>query len=116
MSTLTNSSGQFVFCPLPSGTYDVVIVGQSTAGVVYSPTVVTGVSTGSAMTVVPLHALPVVSVAAAKVEGSGTSQHSANQPSGGVLNCSPNELMSTAVTPVAGVTSPVSTLAFVKCQ
>src|SRR6266851_944564 len=86
MSTLTNASGQFVFCPLPSGTYDVVIVAQSTAGVVYSPTVVTGVSTGSAMTVVPLHALPVVSAGAATLQGSVTSQNSANPPAGTIAD------------------------------
>ena len=36
--------------------------------------------------------------------------------SGGVADCSPNELKSTAVTPVAGTTTPVSTLAFTGCQ
>ncbi len=211
MSTVTNASGQFVFCPLPSGTYDVVIVGQSTAGVVYSPTVVTGVSPGSAMSNVQLHALPVVSVGAATLQGSVTSQNSAIPPagtitdvqlstlepvsstltvtvplipnttqssvvlalstassstcpagtdcvnyslmvpagpafvgtfsaggttvtqsvlpasyqvdaiafvpsSGGTSNCSPNELESTAVVPVAGAVAPVSTLAFTGCQ
>jgi len=55
MSTLTNSSGQFVFCPLPSGTYDVVIVGESTSSVAYAPTVITGVSTGSALSTVKLY-------------------------------------------------------------
>lgn len=55
MTTLTNSSGQFVFCPLPAGTYDVVIVGESTSGTAYAPTVVTGVSTGSALSTVKLY-------------------------------------------------------------
>jgi hypothetical protein len=32
------------------------------------------------------------------------------------LNCSPNELQATPVTPVAGSTLPVSTLAFAGCQ
>jgi len=211
MSTLTDSSGQFVFCPLPLGTYDVVVVGQSTAGVVYSPTVVTGVSTGSSLSIVPLHALPVVSAGVATLHGTVTTQDSANPAagtrahlqlsmleavsstltvtvplvpnasqssvvsalatssnlacpigtdcvsynlkvpagpafvgvfsaggttltqsalpasyqvdgiasvpsSGGVLDCSPSELRSIAVTPVAGVASSVSTLAFVGCQ
>jgi len=211
MSTLTDASGHFVFCPLPSGTYDVVIVGQSTSGVVYSPTVVTGVTTGSALSVVQLHALPVVSVAAATLQGTVTAQNTAtpaagtvadvqvsaleavsstlivtvplipmaSQPSaalalstvasstcpsgtdcvgyslklpagaafvgafsaggttvtqsalaasyqvdgiafvpssGGTLDCSTNELKSIAVTPVAGATTAVSTLAFMGCQ
>jgi hypothetical protein len=86
MSTLTNASGQFVFCPLPTGTYDVVIVGVSSAGVVYSPTVVTGVQTGSAMTAVPLHALPVVSAGAATLQGSVTSQNGATPPAGTAID------------------------------
>lgn len=77
MTTSTDAGGNFVFCPLPSGSYDVVVVGQSAAGTIYSPTVVTGVSTGSAMGSVPMHALPVVSVAAATLSGLVTSQNGA---------------------------------------
>ena len=65
----------------PSGMYDVVIVGQSAAETIYSPSV----ATGSAMGVVPLHALPVVSVAAATLNGSVTSQNGAS-PSAIVLD------------------------------
>jgi cytochrome c5 len=36
--------------------------------------------------------------------------------SGGVADCSPNELKSTPVTPVARSTTPVSALAFTGCQ
>jgi len=78
MSTLTDSSGNFVFCPLPSGTYDVVVVARSAAGVVYSPTVVTGVTTGSAVGVVSMHALPAVSAAAASLQGVVTTQTGAS--------------------------------------
>ncbi len=86
MSTLTSANGDFVFCPLPSGTYDVVVVGLSTAGVVYSPTVITGVSTGSAMSVVQLHALPVVSVGPSTLHGTVTSQNSASPAAGTVAD------------------------------
>lgn len=211
MSTLADANGQFVFCPLPQGTYDVVIVGQNKAGVVYSPTVVTGVTTGSALSTVALHALPVVSSGLAMLQGQVTSQNgatpaagtavdvqlsaleavgssltvtvplvpgarqssvvatvttasdsscptgtdcvsyslglSAGTPfvgaftaggttltqsplpasyvvdgiafvpsSGGMLDCSPNELKSNAVTPAPGAPLPVSTLAFAGCQ
>jgi len=211
MSTLTDASGHFVFCPLPQGTYDVVIVGQNTSGVVYSPAVITGVTTGSALSTVALHALPVVSVGPATLQGQVTSQNMANPAaataidvqlsaleavsstltvtvplvpnttqssvvaalttaansacpantdcanyslqlsagapfvgafsaggttltqstlpasyvvdgiafvpsSGGTLDCSPNELKATAVTPAPGVPAPVSTLAFAGCQ
>ncbi len=211
MSTLTDASGQFVFCPLPQGTYDVVIVGQNTSSVVYSPSVVTGVATGSALSTVALYALPVVSAGPATLQGQVTSQNGANPAaatgidvqlsmleavsstltvtvplvpnatqssvvaavttvsntacptgtdcvnyslnvsagapfvgafsaggamltqstlpasytvdgiafvpsSGGTLDCSPNELKATPVTPAPGAPLPVSTLAFAGCQ
>ena len=47
-STTANADGSFVFCPLPAGTYDIVIAGSRTSdGALYSPTIVTGVSVGS---------------------------------------------------------------------
>ncbi len=82
MNTLTDSKGGFVFCPLPTGAYDVVIVGQSTAGVAYAPTVVTGVTTGSTMSVVQLHAQPAIAAGAATLQGQVTSQNSASPPAG----------------------------------
>jgi len=211
MSTMTDASGHFVFCPLPQGTYDVVIVGQNTSGVVYSPSVITGVATGSALSTVALYALPVVSTGPATLQGQVTSQNGANPAaatgidvqlsaleavsstltvtvplvpnatqssvvaalsttsntacptntdcanysldlsagapfvgafaaggttltqstlpasytvdgiafvplSGGTLDCSPNEMKATAVTPAPGAPMPVSTLAFAGCQ
>jgi hypothetical protein len=209
MNTLADSGGGFVFCPLPTGTYDVVIVGQTGAGLVYAPTVITAVSTGSALSTVQLHPQPSVASGATRLQGSVTSQNGAspaaatsidvqvsafeavsanltvtvpqlpNQAgatlalttesssscasgkdcvsyaiplpasapyvgvfsasgttltqsalpaayvmdgiafvpsSGGTLNCSPNELQATPVTPVAGSTLLVPTLAFTGCQ
>jgi hypothetical protein len=75
MSTVASFDGSFVFCPLPAGTYDVVIVGRNSAGVVYSPTVVTGVAPGQTVSVVSLHALPTVSTAPAVLHGMVTSQN-----------------------------------------
>lgn len=42
-----NADGTFVFCPLPSGTYDVVVMGTTAGGSFYQPSIVTGVSVGS---------------------------------------------------------------------
>jgi len=78
MSTMTDATGAFVFCPLPAGTYDVVIVGTGASGVVYSPTVVTGISPGSALGNVAMHVLPVVSASAATLAGQVTSANSAS--------------------------------------
>ncbi len=80
MSTLTDAGGGFVFCPLPSGTYDVVIVGESLGGAAYAPTVVTGVSTGSTLSTVQLHPQPSAASGAAKLQGTVTSQNGANPP------------------------------------
>ena len=46
-STIANADGSFVFCPLASGTYDVVVSGMRTAdGALYIPSIVTGVAVG----------------------------------------------------------------------
>ena len=209
MNTLADASGGFVFCPLPAGTYDVVIVGVTATGAAYAPSIITGVSTGSTLSVVQLHPQPSAASGATKLQGTVTSQNGAIPPaatsidvqvsalepvsttltvtvpqlptqpgatlalttessnscatgkdcvsytvplpaaapyvgafaaggtpltqsllpaaytvdgiafvpsSGGTLNCSPNELQATPVTPVAGLTLPVSTLAFTGCQ
>jgi hypothetical protein len=82
MSTVAGLDGSFVFCPLPAGTYDLVIVGRSSAGVVYSPTVVTGVAPGQTISVVSLHALATVSTGPAVLHGMVTSQNGATPPAG----------------------------------
>ncbi len=86
MSTIAGTDGAFVFCPLPTGTYDLVIVGRNSAGVVYSPTVVTGVAPGQTISVVSLHALPTVSTAPAVLHGMVTSQNGATPPAGTVTD------------------------------
>jgi hypothetical protein len=212
MNTMADASGRFVFCPLPVGTYDVVIVGQASGpggGVVYIPTVITGVGTGSALATVQLHPQTAAAPGAAILTGTVTSKNGASPPaatgidvqvsaletvtggltvtmpmlpsagspvlapttesgsscatgtdcvsytlplpasapyvgafaasgttlaqsalppaytidglafvpsSGGTTDCSPGELQATPVTPVAGSTLPVSTLAFTGCQ
>ena len=77
MSTMATSAGNFVFCPLPSGTYDVVIVAQSTSGVVYAPSVITGVATGSALSTIKIYA-PVGATSPATLKGTVVTQVSAS--------------------------------------
>jgi hypothetical protein len=86
MSTLVRTDGTFVFCPLPMGIYDVVVVASSKQGVVYSPTVVTGVATGAALTLVPLHAQPTGAQAAVTLQGQASSQNGATPPAGTVVH------------------------------
>ena len=207
-STLTDASGAFSFCPLPAGTYDVVIVGERSSGTAFAPSVITGVSPGSAVGTVQLHPQLAGLLGPSTLQGSVTSQNislaatsidvqvsaleqvtgsltvtipllpnstqstatlalatasggscpiatdcvsysmqlaaaapyvgaltavgttltpSAAAPyvvdgiatvpsSGGTLDCTQSELKATAVTPVAGVTTPVGTLAFKGCS
>ena len=81
-SVLVDSTGAFVFCPLPSGTYDVVIVGTRSDGSMYEPTVITGVTVGSTVGNVNLY-MPTVTggltaTTSAKLNGTVTSQNSSN--------------------------------------
>ncbi len=56
METVTDTNGQFVFCPVPAGTYDVVISAINGAGTAFAATVITGVQSGNTMGHVPLTA------------------------------------------------------------
>jgi hypothetical protein len=54
METVTDAGGAFVFCPVASGTYDVVAVAVTGVQVAYGSTVITGVQPGDALGTVPL--------------------------------------------------------------
>jgi hypothetical protein len=79
MNTLADASGGFVFCPLPAGTYDIVIVGQA-GSAAYAPSIITGVSTGSTLSVVQLHPQPSAASGATTLQGTVTSQNGAIPP------------------------------------
>ena len=75
-ATLAATDGSFVFCPLPAGTYDVVIVGTRSDGAIYEPSIVTGVSVGSTTGSVDLFALSSAALSASTLNGTVTSQNS----------------------------------------
>lgn len=54
METVPDASGNFTFCPVAAGTYDVVAVAINGSGVAYAATVATGVSAGAALGNIPL--------------------------------------------------------------
>lgn len=56
METVTDSTGGFVFCPVPAGMYDVVATAINGSKVAYGATVITGVQPGNALGNVPLTA------------------------------------------------------------
>ena len=53
-ATLPDSAGNFSFCSVPSGTYDVVAIAINGLGIAYTSTVTTGVQPGSSLGNVPL--------------------------------------------------------------
>jgi len=69
METVTDASGAFVFCPVATGTYDVVAVAVSGAQVAYGSTVITGVQSGNTLGTVPLVAQAGADTTAASITG-----------------------------------------------
>ncbi len=81
-ATPANADGSFVFCPLPAGTYDVVISGSRTSdGALYAPSIVTGVNVGSTTGNINLYP-PTLAAASsfADLTGLVTSQNAATAP------------------------------------
>lgn len=83
MSTVADpTTGGFVFCPLPAGTYDIVAVGVDGAGIAFSAGVETGVQPGDAAGNIPL----VASSTQATISGQVTSQNGAAPPAATVAD------------------------------
>jgi hypothetical protein len=70
METLADSTGAFVFCPVPAGTYDVVADAVDGSGSAFGATVITGVQPGNTLGTVPI----TVQSGATKAVGSITGQ------------------------------------------
>jgi hypothetical protein len=76
METVPDSAGNFSFCPVPAGSYDVVAVAINGAGVAYAATVTTGVQPGNTLTEVPLVAQTGTSTSPATITGQVTTAKS----------------------------------------
>ncbi len=68
MQTAADSNGNFNFCPLPTGTYDVVAVALNGNGVAYAASVAVGVPSGTNMGKLPLIA-PVANTDPGTIQG-----------------------------------------------
>ena len=79
MTTLAGSDGSFVFCPIPNGTYDIVVVGARADGVAYAPSIATGISNGQTTGTINLYPPGAGTNAVAQLAGQVTSQNSALQ-------------------------------------
>ena len=54
MSTLADSNGNFVLCPVPTGSYDLVVAAVNGTGVFYAATVTAGVQDSTAVGNIPV--------------------------------------------------------------
>jgi len=74
MQTVPDSNGGFSFCPLPAGSYDVVVTAVNGVGVAYAATVITGVQPGSTLGTIPVTpaALPASINGTVSSSGGGT--------------------------------------------
>lgn len=73
MQTAIAADGSFVFCPVPTGTYDVVAVIEASSGTVaYSATITTGVQPGQALGNIPMFAQVAPNTAPGSITGQVT--------------------------------------------
>lgn len=110
MTTMANADGSFVFCPIPAGTYDVVVVGVGATGAAYNPSVVTGVANGQTTGIVNLYAS---AQGTATFTGLVTSQNSSNAGTVADVNLTALEATSGGATytiPDLPVTQPFSAI------
>ena len=54
MSTLADANGNFALCPVPTGTFDLVIAAVSGSSVFYAPSITTGVQNSTAVGQIPI--------------------------------------------------------------
>ena len=85
VATTTDASGSWVICPVtegdPSKPYDLVVVGSTSDGVLFAPSVVTGINVGSTAGTVTLNASTTLNTAAlstATITGQITSTNATN--------------------------------------
>lgn len=79
MATLAGGDGAFVFCPIPTGTYDIVVVGQRSDGTGYQPSIVTGTANGQTIGSVSLHPPAAGGTGVVQFTGLITSQNGTSQ-------------------------------------
>jgi hypothetical protein len=105
MTTKANASGGFVLCPVPAGTYDLVITAVSSSGIAYAPAVLTGIQPGETAGTIPL---TTTSGALAVINGEVTTANSSN--SGTAADITISALQS------AGSNGPVVTIPLFSSQ
>jgi hypothetical protein len=108
MQASADSNGNFNFCPLPTGTFDIVVVAIGPANVPYNATTVLNVPNGTNLGSIPLIA-EVGATAPAVLQGSVTATNGA---AGGLIDVSLSALQAapTSATTSIQITIPLQTI------
>jgi hypothetical protein len=91
MEAAADANGNFNFCPLPTGTYDVVAVAVDASGNAFAASIVIGIPAGTALSKIPLTPLAAGAAAPATIEGVVTA---ANGPTGASVDAAMSALQS----------------------
>jgi hypothetical protein len=114
MQTLADNTGAFVFCPVPAGSYDVVIAAVNGTGTAYVPNITTGVQPGNTLGTVTLAAVTGTNTSLASITGTVTTANASNAGTVADVSVSSLEQISGAGTfytiPLAGASSATATL------
>ncbi len=108
MQTVADSNGNFNFCPLPTGTFDIVMVGIGPANVPYNATTVLNVPNGTNLGAIPLIA-EIGATAPAVFQGFVTAT---NGSAAGTIDVSLSALQTvpTGATTTLQITIPLQTI------
>lgn len=114
METLTDSTGAFVFCPVPAGSYDMVIVAVNGGGTAYIPKITTGVQPGNTLGTVLLSAVTGTNTSLASITGTVATTNTSSAATASDIAVSGLEQISGAGTfytiPLAAASSATATL------
>lgn len=112
METVAASDGAFVFCPVPAGTYDIVVTAIDGTGTAYAATVITGVQPGNSLGSVPLTAaaLP-ASIKGTITSSTGSAATAADIDLAALQPITVNSVNVMITTPLAQLPAATATLA-----
>jgi hypothetical protein len=110
METVTGSNGTFSFCPVPAGSYDVVVSAYS-AGQVYAATVITGVQPGNSLNNVPLTPVGIPASITGQITTAGNAPTSADLEVSALQSISATLMITTPLAQQSAATATLSTAA-----
>jgi len=117
METVTNSNGGFAFCPVPDGTYDVVVAAIDGTGSEYAATVITGVQPGNSLGTVPMTAAaaPATITVPITTTSTNTTATAADLSVSALQSIGPNVLATIPLAQQSAATATVTTAASGLC-